>query len=349
MDSATVTIFVFRMMALSQVLSLLVYVGLYARHQTGLLAAICLFSFGCYLVMPIAYQMGLPILPLDLFASSIPALVWWLARRFFVDERSVPWWFFVLWAGYMLAWIPDYRHDHGLGATGDVLFGLLPQLIKLGFVLHVIMMALGGRDSDLVTERKKLRIPVAAGAAMVTSIVILVEIWAGDDMPTEIILAGSVLLFLLTLLATGFVIAKQEHLSLAIQGQHRSDAGVAQREPESFDVSMIQRAVEQERFYANHGATLADLADTLNIPAYKLRAAINQGLGYRNFNQFLNHYRIREASERLRSEDALPILTIALDVGFKSLSSFNKSFRDAHDCTPSEYRTAADGLTDVTQ
>lgn len=338
MDSATVTIFVFRMMALSQVISLLVFVGLYARHRTGLLAAASLFSFGCYLSMPIAEALGLPILPLDLFASSIPALVWWLARRFFVDEKSVPWWFFVLWAVYMVAWLPDYRDDHGLGVAGDVLLGLLPQLIKLGLVLHVIVMALGGRDSDLVTERKKLRMPVAVSAALLTSIVILVEIWAGEEMPIEIELVGSVLLFVASVAATGFVIAFQERLSLAIQAPVPVTVTTAPKEPETFDVSAIEQMVEQERFYANHGATLGDLADKLSMPAYKLRAAINQGLGYRNFNQFLNHYRIREASRRLRSEPSLPILTIALDVGFKSLSSFNKSFRDAHDCTPTEYR-----------
>ena len=151
MDSATVTIFVFRMMALSQVVSLLVFIGLYARHRTGLLSGVALFSFGCYLFLPLAYYIGLPLTLFDIFASSIPALVWWVARRFFVDEKHVPWWFFALWAVYLALWLPDFRESHSYGTAGDVVFGLLPQLIKLGLVLHVIVMALGGRDSDLVT------------------------------------------------------------------------------------------------------------------------------------------------------------------------------------------------------
>lgn len=342
MDSATVTIFVFRMMALSQVVSLLVFVGLYARHRTGALAALTLFSFACYLVMPIAYRVGIPLILLDIFASSIPALVWWVARRFFVDENRVPWWFFVSWVGYLLLWLPDFRDDHGLGTMGDLMFGLLPQLIKLGFVLHVIVMALGGRDSDLVAERQRMRIPVALGAAIMVSIVILVEIWAGERMPIEIEVVGSVLMFLASILAVGLVIAHHAQLSLVV-GERSVIADPPEKAAEPPDTSNIERIVSEDRFYAHHGATLADLAEQVNMPAYKLRSVINQGMGYRNFNQFLNHYRIQEASERLLSERQLPVLSIALDVGFKSLSSFNKSFRDVHDCTPTEFRNRSRG------
>ena len=105
-------------------------------------------------------------------------------------------------------------------------------------------------------------------------------------------------------------------------------------------IQEIEKRVVDERFYANHGATIGDLASLIGIPEYKLRPMINQGLGYRNFNQFLNHYRIDEASSRLGADLTVPVLTIALDVGFKSLSSFNKSFREAHDCTPTEYRNS---------
>lgn len=71
---------------------------------------------------------------------------------------------------------------------------------------------------------------------------------------------------------------------------------------------------------------------------HKLRRLINKELGYRNFNQYLNRYRIDEASKRLISEADLPILTIALDVGFNSLSSFNKAFKEKHQQTPTEFR-----------
>ena len=60
-------------------------------------------------------------------------------------------------------------------------------------------------------------------------------------------------------------------------------------------------------------------------------------------NQYLNQYRIAEAARRLQdpAEINLPISTIALDVGYASLSSFNKAFKEVHGVTPSIYRSRA--------
>ena len=71
-----------------------------------------------------------------------------------------------------------------------------------------------------------------------------------------------------------------------------------------------------------------------------LRTLINQELGYRNFNDFLHHYRLQEASARLVGED-LPILTIALECGYGSIGPFNRAFKQRMGMTPSEYRGAA--------
>jgi len=37
-----------------------------------------------------------------------------------------------------------------------------------------------------------------------------------------------------------------------------------------------------------------------------------------------------------------PILTIALSVGYQSINTFNRGFRDIMDMTPSEYRSLED-------
>ena len=85
---------------------------------------------------------------------------------------------------------------------------------------------------------------------------------------------------------------------------------------------------------------IRQLAEELNTPEHQLRALINQRLGYKNFSTFLNGYRIEETCERLTDpkEARIPILTIALDAGFASLTPFNRAFRQATGMTPSEYR-----------
>jgi AraC-like DNA-binding protein len=104
----------------------------------------------------------------------------------------------------------------------------------------------------------------------------------------------------------------------------------------------VRHLMEEEGIYREHGMTIGRLASAADLPEYRLRQLINGGLGYRNFNDFLNRFRIDEASRRLAdpSEARIPVLTIALDVGFRSISSFNKSFKDTHGVTPTAYRKA---------
>jgi AraC-like DNA-binding protein len=96
----------------------------------------------------------------------------------------------------------------------------------------------------------------------------------------------------------------------------------------------------EERVYRREGLTLAGLAQLLGVGETTLRAVINQRLGYRNFNDFLHHYRVQEAAARLAYED-LPILTIALECGYGSIGPFNRAFKERMRMTPSEYRGAS--------
>jgi len=96
--------------------------------------------------------------------------------------------------------------------------------------------------------------------------------------------------------------------------------------------------MRDERLYADHDLRVGTLAQLINIPEYKLRQKINQELGYRNFNQFVNHYRIEEAGVKLREDGRTPVLTIALDVGFRSISSFNSAFQAHFGLSPTKYR-----------
>ncbi len=109
------------------------------------------------------------------------------------------------------------------------------------------------------------------------------------------------------------------------------------------DTDLLRHAMESERLYADPALTIGRLARHLGQHEYRVRRLINKKLSYRNFNHYLNHYRIAEVAHRLRTcQDAtLPIATIARNAGFASLSSFNKAFREIHGVTPSMFRSAA--------
>ena len=61
----------------------------------------------------------------------------------------------------------------------------------------------------------------------------------------------------------------------------------------------LMRLMADERIYRHEGITIGTLATKLAVPEYRLRRLINQQLGYRNFNVFLNNHRIEEAKAAL--------------------------------------------------
>ena len=106
-------------------------------------------------------------------------------------------------------------------------------------------------------------------------------------------------------------------------------------------LSRLIRLLE-EGVCAREGLSLKGLADLVGLPEYRLRKLIHEQLGYRNFNALLHDYRIREACRQL-GDPALrrtPILTIALSVGYASVNTFSRGFRDIMGVTPSTWRAA---------
>ena len=72
-------------------------------------------------------------------------------------------------------------------------------------------------------------------------------------------------------------------------------------------ITELTRLMSEERLYADHHLRIGSVAARLKVPEYQLRRAINQRLGYRNFNQFINQYRIDEAARRLHFEPNITI------------------------------------------
>jgi len=105
-------------------------------------------------------------------------------------------------------------------------------------------------------------------------------------------------------------------------------------------VDALLRLMADERVYRKENLTIGTLATKLGIPEYRLRRLINQRLGYRNFNTFLNNHRIAEAKAALAdpTQAEVPVITIAMDAGFQSLGPFNRAFKETTGVTPSEYR-----------
>ncbi|MEY4561317.1 MAG: hypothetical protein RLZZ618_594 [Pseudomonadota bacterium] len=113
--------------------------------------------------------------------------------------------------------------------------------------------------------------------------------------------------------------------------------------PDAALIAALASLMASQHVHREEQLTIGSLAARLDVPEYKLRRAINQGLGYRNFNVFLNRYRIDEARRALSdaAQAEVPVLTIAMDCGFQSLGPFNRAFKSETGLTPTEYRKQA--------
>lgn len=96
--------------------------------------------------------------------------------------------------------------------------------------------------------------------------------------------------------------------------------------------------MERERPYLEADLTLSELADRLDTNTSTLSRAINTGFD-QNFNDFINTYRVAafEAAVRSGQHQQQTLLGIALDCGFNSKATFNRSYRKLRGKTPGEY------------
>lgn len=114
--------------------------------------------------------------------------------------------------------------------------------------------------------------------------------------------------------------------------------------PEDRSLAQQLRAgIEQQRWYLDPELKVADLAEILAVPDYRVSRAVCAGLGEANFNQWVNRHRIGHACRQLSdpSQRRQPILTVALASGFASLGPFNRAFKAQTGLTPSAFRQSA--------
>lgn len=99
----------------------------------------------------------------------------------------------------------------------------------------------------------------------------------------------------------------------------------------------LRELMRDEKVYLEPNLTLADLSRQLGVNATVLSHAINSGFG-KNFNDFVNEYRINEVKEKLQTDDDATLLSVAFDCGFNSKATFNRAFKKFTGVSPKEFQ-----------
>jgi AraC-like DNA-binding protein len=276
-------------------------------------------------------------------------VVFWLfTRALFDDAFKMRWWHALVWAavaGFSFincAWIAP-------ASAGNVRLSIIAiNLLVLGFIALAVGQTIASWPADLVEGRRRLRVFIVGAAVLYGGSNAILQMLISGRGAADVastanaaVLAGIVAAICYSMMRVAapdlFPIAPVVPAVTTAPGPSivAQDTGADQRL-----VDALMRLMADERIYRHDNITIGTLATKLAVPEYKLRRLINQRLGYRNFNVFLNNHRIEEAKAALAdpSQAEVPVITIAMDAGFQSLGPFNRAFKATTGVTPTEYR-----------
>lgn len=97
--------------------------------------------------------------------------------------------------------------------------------------------------------------------------------------------------------------------------------------------------IKDKKLYLEPDLSLSSISKLIGKSPQYTSEIINQ-YAQKNFNDFINYYRIQNAKKLLIDQKSInfTISAIAFDAGFSSLSSFNSAFKKFEGTTPSTYR-----------
>jgi AraC-like DNA-binding protein len=278
--------------------------------------------------------------------STANVVVFWLfTLALFDDAFGLRWWHALVWAAVAAL---SFVNCLWIAPTGNARLSIVAiNLLALGFIALAVAQTIASWSADLVEGRRRIRVFIVSAAALYGGINAILQIfWSGAGTAEAANTANAAVLVGIVA-AISYVMMRVDGAELFPAAPEAAAVTDLTRQPTAAEdtgdqnlVDALMRLMAAERIYRHDNITIGTLATKLKIPEYKLRRLINQRLGYRNFNTFLNEHRIEEAKAALAdpAQAEVPVITIAMDAGFQSLGPFNRAFKATTGVTPTEYR-----------
>jgi AraC-like DNA-binding protein len=277
-----------------------------------------------------------------MFTHTMPVFLWLHGKQLFDDEFNLQRW--PIGGKVALVLLACFYIYVFLIRGGGGHFQMASHIIALMFIVHLLLSVIATWRSDLVEQRRVARFWFVLLVGLFFLMLDLVELSNTRLNRHQIFMLMNASICLIGTSVTAGLLFFHE-LSIKPEPVFISDPipeapRYSRLIPQENALAKKLHLFIEDEGYLQPDLTISKLAEHLGCAEHHLRKQINQSLGYTNFNAFLNHYRIEAACKRL-VETSLPVLTIALDVGFGSIASFNRAFKDIVGITPTVYRTTA--------
>jgi AraC-like DNA-binding protein len=279
--------------------------------------------------------------PLIALSTGNVVVFWLFTRALFDDAFAMRRYHGLIWIGVTAF---SFVNCLWIAPLASVRVSIVAvNLLVLGFIALAVLQTISNWSADLVEGRRRVRVFIIGAAAVYGGSNALLQIVTPGAEAAAIANTVNAALLVGVTAAIFFAmvrISAHDLFATSVAAAPPSAAAIAPAAADQKLVRALLRLMADERIYRLENLTIGTLAGKLGIPEYRLRRLINQQLGYRNFNTFLNNHRIEEAKAALADPSQLevPVITIAMDAGFQSLGPFNRAFKETTGVTPSEYR-----------
>ena len=226
--------------------------------------------------------------------------------------------------------------EFGWGFEKSFSLGPVISLLSIALIMHLCGATLKGRKDDLLNKRRASRIYFISIIAFVTALSAisepLIPITSEWRQTSKVLAIWPAIIW-------GFIwMMSFNQKAVTFADDIKEKSSLSERDKPLRDKLVYE--MKEGLAFKDPSLSIVTLAAKIGVTQHRLRSLINQNLGYKNFSEFVNAYRIEEVKSVLtdRKKGHIPILTIALDSGFNSLSSFNRAFKNSERITPTEYR-----------
>lgn len=313
------------------------YIGCCMASRSGALFALGTAAYAIQSSETLGLETGLLAGVMHFLMHQCMTFFWWFANAALDDDFEWQPWHWAPFVVISVLWMV-----FTVSPTFSAAAHLTAQLIMLGLALHVLWIALAERRHDLLEQRRHVRIlfVVVVGLACMGSV--LLELFLGDqELPQWIETLHALELFVGSLVFSFFLLQPATPL-IPSPPIPTSESSTDVAPADAYELGKLEELM-RSGFYTRDSLTISEVAEELEIPEHRLRKLINQQLGFRNFTAFLNSHRLSDAKTMLAdpSQARRQITQIAFDLGYGSITPFNRAFKADEGMTPTEYRRVA--------
>jgi len=209
----------------------------------------------------------------------------------------------------------------------------------IGYYLHLLIYLIIGYRLALTMRKEGLKPAVFSLLRLLFFALLAIWVVYVSNLFDEFVpyIIGPILYSLIAYVVS-FVVFRKGYIDEIGQTKYKTTP-VSEEQSQLLYDKAIQLISEQQQF-KDPDLSLKSLSEQLNVSPQIVSLVINQK-SKMNFNGFVNSYRIKEAQRLfgLSQYQNQTISSIAFEVGFNSLSSFNSTFKKVTGTTPAVYRT----------